>query len=113
MQMIRTIVWMLVSGVLVAFIAMNWSSAPVNFWPMDLGYLHFDWPVGVIALVFFLLGLLPTWLLAKVAGWRLRRRIGTLEDTVRSVTATPFNPAPPADAAPSGNDEPPFVQSQS
>ena len=110
MQTIRTIVWMLISAVLVAFIAMNWAAAPVNFWPLDVGYLHFDWPVGVIALVFFLLGLLPTWLLAKVASWRLHRRIGTLEETVRSVTATPANPA---DSTSSGNDEPPFVQSQS
>ena len=105
MQMIRTIVWMLISAVLVAFIAMNWTSAPVNFWPLDTGYLHFDWPVGVIALVFFLLGLLPTWVLAKLASWRLRRRIGTLENAVRSGSVS----APP----PPDGGEPPFVQTQS
>lgn len=87
MQILRTVVWMLISAALAAFVAMNWTSAPVNFWPLEAGYLHFDWPVGVIAVVFFLLGLTPTWLLAKVATWRLRRRINTLESTARAITA--------------------------
>ena len=107
MQLILTIVWMLVTGVLVAFIAMNWTAAPVNFWPLDVGYLHFDWPVGVIALVFFVAGLMPTWLLAKLASWRLHRRIGTLENAVRSGSATPAGQSTPE------IDDPAFVESQS
>ena len=84
MQPIRTIVWMLVSAILVAFISMNWASAPVNLWPLDTGYLHFNWPVGVIALVFLLLGLLPTWLLSKAGHWGLKRRIASLENALRA-----------------------------
>lgn len=88
MQVIRTIMWVVVTAALVAFMAMNWNPAAVNFWPLEQGYLHFEWPVGIIALVFFLLGMLPTWLLSKASKWRLTRRIDALENSVRA-TATP------------------------
>ena len=71
MQIVRTIVWIVITAILVAFIAMNWDHAPVNFWPTGDGYLHLEWPVGLIALVFFLLGLLPMWLLHRAGRWRL------------------------------------------
>ena len=95
MQVIRTIVWVVLTAVLVAFIAMNWDAAPVNFWPLEKGYLHFEWPVGLIALMFFLLGLVPMWLLAKAGRWRLTRRIVALENSVRATEPTP-PAAPPA-----------------
>ena len=101
MQVLRTFVWMLISAVLVAFVAMNWTRAPVNLWPLDAGYLHLDWPVGVIALVFFMLGLVPMWVLSQAGRWRLRRRIATLEDTLRASSATPPAPHP---ATPPGLD---------
>jgi uncharacterized integral membrane protein len=88
MQIIRTILWVLVTAVLVAFIAMNWSKVPVNIWPMDDGnYLHFEWPVGVIALVFFILGALPMWVVHRAGRWRLKRRIHSLENTVLASSA--------------------------
>jgi lipopolysaccharide assembly protein A len=85
-QIVRTIVWAALTAALVAFIAMNWNAAPVNFWPLEQGYLHFEWPVGLIALVFFLLGMLPMWLLSKAGKWRLTRRINALENTVKANT---------------------------
>jgi lipopolysaccharide assembly protein A len=92
MQIIRTIVWVAITALLIAFIAMNWVKAPVNFWPMDDGnYLHFEWPVGIIALAFFMIGLLPTWLLSKAGKWRLTRRINALENTVKA-NAPPLPP---------------------
>lgn len=93
MQVIRTIVWVVIAAFLVAFIAINWEVARVNFWPLSSGdYLHFEWPVGVVALVFFALGLLPTYLLGRLRAWRLHRRISSLEQTVRTV---PPSPPPP------------------
>ena len=90
MQIIRTIVWVLITIVLVAFIAINWEKVPVNFWPLDDGsYLHFEWPVGFIALIFFVLGMLPMWLLSKAKRWRLKRRINALENSVRANAAPP------------------------
>lgn len=88
MQIIRTITWVLLTAVLVAFIAMNWTKAPVNFWPLQDGnYLHFDWPVGVVALLFFGLGMLPVWLYLRAVRWRLERRIATLENSLRATSA--------------------------
>jgi putative membrane protein len=90
MQVVRTVVWIVITAVLVAFIAMNWTRAPVNFWPLQNSYLHFEWPVGVIALFFFVLGVLPMYLLHRAARWRLGRRIAALENTLRSAsTAAP------------------------
>jgi putative membrane protein len=89
MQIVRTVFWVVLTAALVAFISINWNAAPVNLWPIGGGYLHFEWPVGVIALVFFLLGLLPMWLFAKAGKWRLKRRIGTLENSVRANAAPP------------------------
>ena len=101
MQVIRTILWVLVTAVLVAFIAMNWTIVPVNIWPLEDGnYLHFAWPVGVVALVFFLIGAIPMWLVHRAAIWRLKRRIQSLESTVLASTATaPVSTVEPAPAA--------------
>ncbi len=94
MQLIRTIVWVVVTALLVGFIAINWNQAPVNFWPLAEGYLHFEWPVGFIALAFFLLGLVPMWLIGAITRWRYSRRINALENSVRAVTP-PQTPSPP------------------
>ena len=83
MQVFRTIVWVVITAILVAFIAMNWERAPVNFWPLQDDYLKFDWPVGIIALFFYLLGLVPMWLFHRAGRWRMNRRITALENSVR------------------------------
>ena len=95
MQIIRTLTWVLITIVMVAFIAINWTPVEVRIWPLESGYLHFNWPVGFIVLVSFLLGMLPMWLLHKAKGWRLTRRINTLENAVRA-TSTPPPPSPMA-----------------
>lgn len=97
MQNIRTIVWIMITAALVAFMAMNWGQAPVNFWPLENSYLHVLAPVGLIAVFFFLLGALPTWLLSKAGRWRMNRRMSALENSVRA--STPTTPHS------SGNDE--------
>lgn len=89
MQVIRVIVWVIVSAALTAFVAMNWETAPVRFWPLGNGdFLRFDWPIGFTALFFFLLGLLPTWLVSKAGRWRLSRRINTLENSIKATSAS-------------------------
>lgn len=95
MQVIRTIAWIVVTAILVAFVAMNWVKAPVNFWPLENGnYIHFDWPVGFVALLFFGLGMLPVWLYLRAVRWRLHRRIASLENSLRAnSTASLTNPA--------------------
>jgi hypothetical protein len=90
MQIARTAVWIVITAVLVAFIAMNWSErASVNIWPLENGYLLFEWPVGIIALFFFFLGFGPMWLLRRAGNWRMQRRISSLENSVRAAAAAP------------------------
>lgn len=93
MNIIRTAVWVTITAILVAFVAMNWDKAPVNFWPIENGYLHFDWPVGFIALMFFGLGLLPMWLLHRASRWRLARKINTLESSLLQAAGVPTQPS--------------------
>lgn len=95
MQIIRTIVWIAITAALVAFMAMNWDQTSVNFWPLENGaYLHLQWPVGLIAVFFFLLGALPMWLLSRAGRWRMNRRMATLENSVRAATPTPSHVEP-------------------
>ena len=95
MQVLRTALWIAVTAILVAFIAMNWARAPVNLWPLEDGnYLHFQWPVGVIALVFFLFGFVPMWAVNRTNTWRLQRRIAALENSLR-ITAAAEPPVEP------------------
>ncbi|MCJ2185258.1 lipopolysaccharide assembly protein LapA domain-containing protein [Novosphingobium beihaiensis] len=85
MKIVRTVTWIVITAVMVAFIAMNWKKVAVNFWPLDDGnYLHFEWPVGVVALLFFLLGLAPSWLYLRAVRWRMSRRIASLENSLRA-----------------------------
>ena len=87
MQMIRTLLLLLIAIALTAFVAINWDTVPVRFWPAGQGeYLKFDWPVGFVALFFFVLGMVPMWLIHKGAAWRLKRRIGTLENSLKANT---------------------------
>lgn len=97
MQVVRTIVWVLITALLVAFIAMNWGRAHVNVWPTADGYLYFEWPVGFIALVFFALGWLPMWAIHRVARWRLTRKLSNREASLAQATAPatpPITPSP-------------------
>ena len=90
MQMIRTLLLLLIAIALTAFVAINWDTVPVRFWPAGQGeYLKFDWPVGFVALFFFVLGMVPMWLIHKGTAWRLNRRIGSLENTLKSNTVDP------------------------
>jgi len=85
MQIIRTILMILLTIVVVAFIAINWQSVPLNLWPLQNGdYLYVEWPVGLIFIVGILVGFLPMWLLHKGVRWRLNRRIGLMENTVKA-----------------------------
>ncbi|HQV03707.1 MULTISPECIES: LapA family protein [unclassified Novosphingobium] len=87
MQLIRTLLLLLVTIALVAFIAINWQTVPLNLWPLQDGnYVHLEWPVGFIVIISMALGFLPMWLLHKGARWRLTRRISFLENSVKSAS---------------------------
>ncbi|MFM5924657.1 MAG: LapA family protein [Novosphingobium sp.] len=107
MQMIRTLLLLVLTIALVAFIAINWQVVSLNLWPLaDGNYVHLEWPVGFIVLISMVLGFLPMWLIHKGARWRLNRRINFLENTVKSssqstpglvATSTQLDQAAPQD----------------
>ncbi len=110
MQALRTILWIALTILLVAFVAINWTPVRVNFWPLEQGYVYFDWPIGFVAIAFFVLGLLPMWLVHRGHRWRTQRRIGALENSVRAASVSapaapvlandpiPVEPPPPPPA---------------
>jgi hypothetical protein len=95
MQIIRTIGWIVATTILVSFLAMNWSQqVKVRFWPLEGDYLVFTWRLGIAALIFFGLGMLPVWLYLRAVRWRLNRRIASLENSLHAnATAALANPA--------------------
>ena len=89
MQALRTLGWVIITIVLVAFVAINWTPVRVNFWPLEQGYLYFDWPIGFVALAFFVLGLLPMWLVHRAFRWRTAKRLAAMENSLRAAAVTP------------------------
>ncbi len=85
MQIIRTIIWVIVLVALLLFSINNWQDVEVKIWEGLI--LQTKLPALVIAS--FLLGMLPMWLLHKAKGWRLTRRINTLENAVRATSTPP------------------------
>lgn len=100
MQILRTVVWTLIIAIVGLFVSMNWGEPQdVLFWPGGEGSrLLFEWPIGFIALFFFVLGFLPMWLLNRATKWRLTRRIGHLEQATRNVATRRPEQAAPAPA---------------
>jgi lipopolysaccharide assembly protein A len=108
MQLIRTLLLLLVTIALVAFIAINWQTVPLNLWPLaDGNYVHLEWPVGFIVLVSMVLGFLPMWLIHKGARWQLKRRIGFLENSVKSSSQSVPPTAAPTTQLDAVRSEPP------
>ena len=84
MQIVRTILWVLLAVFIVIFVMLNYGEPQrVKIWVSE-DPIGFDWPVGIIALVFWLLGVIPTWLYHRSVKWSLGRRIRSLENSIKS-----------------------------
>ncbi|MEP3422116.1 MAG: LapA family protein [Erythrobacter sp.] len=84
MQIVRTIIWVVLAAFVVMFVLTNFGEPQrVKIWPSE-NPIGFDWPVGVIALVFWLVGVIPTWLYHRGVKWSLNRRIRSLEASIKS-----------------------------
>ncbi|UIP05513.1 LapA family protein [Erythrobacter sp. SDW2] len=100
MRIIRTLLFAAFGLIALIFIGLNWRErVPVRIWPFDEGLL-FEWPVGFIAPVFFLLGFLPMWFYHRGVKWSLSRKVVSLENAARTNVA-------PKPAAPSPSPPPP------
>ena len=84
MQIVRTILWVLLAVFIVTFVMLNYGEPQrVKIW-LSEDPVGFDWPVGIIALVFWLLGVIPAWLYHRSVKWSLGRRIRSLENSIKS-----------------------------
>lgn len=106
MQVVKTIGWVVLTAIVVAFVVANWSEPQeVRLWPnsdADGGWYIYDWPVGFIALTFFLSGFVPMYLYYRAAKWQFNRRIAALEAAARSaaIASQPPAAAPPVPETP-------------
>ncbi|MEM7779195.1 MAG: LapA family protein [Pseudomonadota bacterium] len=80
----KTLLWVLLAVFVAIFVMLNYGEPQrVKIWLSD-DPVGFDWPVGIIALVFWLLGVIPTWLYHRSIKWSLGRRIRSLENSIKS-----------------------------
>jgi uncharacterized integral membrane protein len=81
MQFIKTLFWVLLAVLLVAFSYNNWVSVTVFIWEGTL----LDTKLPVLVIGSFILGFLPMWLVYRTSRWRMNRRIDSLESRTKLV----------------------------
>ncbi len=89
MKIIRTVLWVVIIVALALFTAFNWTSVDIRIWES----LVLETKLPVLILVAFLLGYGPMWLTHRTTTWRLKRRIGSLEASQRSLIASQNAPS--------------------
>ncbi|WP_077147721.1 DUF1049 domain-containing protein [Sphingopyxis sp. KK2] len=91
MGIVRTIIWVLLTALLVVFSTVNWVVVPVQVWPN----LIVETKLPAIVLISFLIGFLPTWLAWRAARWSLKRRLDHSERQLTDLRAMANRPAEP------------------
>lgn len=95
MRAFKTVFWVLIAALLIAFAYANPDVASVHIWP-GLVWTPPTWAlvIGTLAI-----GFVPTWLIQSTTRWRLARRIASLEATLAAQSHA-LNTKPPVDAIP-------------
>lgn len=93
MQIVRTIFWVLLLVLLLAFSFFNWKPVEVQIWDN----LVLETKVPALVIVSFLIGLVPMWLIHRGMKWRLHRRITALETAARNNAVAAPTTTVPAD----------------
>ena len=104
MGILRTIIWVLLTAVLIIFAMANWIPVTVTIWPGQV----LDTKLPVLILASFLIGMGPMWIALRTTRWSLKRRLDSSERQLadmRALANRPVDPAP-ATTAPV-NDVPP------
>ncbi len=96
MAILRTIIWVLLTAVLVIFSMANWIPVTVTIWPGQV----LDTKLPVLILVSFLIGTVPLWIALRAARWSLKRRLDHSERQLADLRAMANRPAEPAAPAP-------------
>ncbi len=99
MGILRTIIWVLLTAVLVIFAMANWLPVTVTIWPGQV----LDTKLPVLILAAFLIGSVPMWIALRTTRWSLKRRLDTSERQLadmRALANRPVEPAPAVTPAP-------------
>ncbi|MCW5647561.1 MAG: LapA family protein [Sphingopyxis sp.] len=106
MGILRTIIWVLLTAVLVIFAMANWLPVTVTIWPGQV----LDTKLPVLILASFLIGSVPMWIALRTTRWSLKRRLDASErqaaDLRALAAARPVDLA--ANTAPTGS-APPLI----
>ncbi len=90
MQVLRTALWVFFAVCIAVFAMQNGVSAEMNLWPLPSPYggpLILEVRVYLLAIVCFLAGSLPMWLLYRATKWRLSRRLESSERALADLRA--------------------------
>lgn len=105
MGILRTIIWVLLTAVLVIFAMANWRVVTVTIWP---GW-EAETKMPLVILASFLIGAVPMWVALRTTRWSLKRRLDSSERQLadmRALANRPVEPVP-ASSTPPVNDVPP------
>ena len=91
MQFLKTLIWILIAGLGIAFSLNNWVPVTIGLW----AGLVADANLPLLVLCAFLLGFLPMQLIHQAVRWRLRQRIAGLERALNDLRAVHAGPAAP------------------
>lgn len=105
MGILRTIIWVVLTAVLVIFAMANWQVVTVTIWP---GW-EAETKLPVVILAAFLIGSVPMWIALRTTRWSLKRRLDASERQAADLRALAYRPVEPAPATASApvNDIPP------
>jgi lipopolysaccharide assembly protein A len=100
---LRTIIWVLLTAILVIFAMANWLPVTVTIWPGQV----LDTKLPVLILAAFLIGSVPMWIALRTTRWSLKRRLDTSERQLADMRALANRPVEPVAAPTPVNDIPP------
>lgn len=103
MRIIRSIVWIVLLAALLVFTANNWRPVELKVWEG----LVLETKIPALAIIAFIAGFLPMWLMHRGRVWQLQRRIGVLENAARSAAASLAMASPEPASALTENENPP------
>ena len=92
MGILRTIIWVLLTAILVIFAMANWLAVTVTIWPGQV----LDTKLPVLILASFLIGSVPMWIALRTTRWSLKRRLDASERQLADLRALANRPVEPA-----------------
>lgn len=103
MGILRTIIWVLLTAILVIFAMANWRVVTVTVWP---GW-EAETKLPLVILASFAIGALPMWIALRTTRWSLKRRLDGSERQLSDMRALANRPVEPVAAPTPVNDAPP------